>query len=256
MAQENPLSISLLYLSLLFSFLLNCAERQPVKETITFAYCILNPRYTNQTVIVDSLYRLTAEIKDTAGISGAIVFITQENTGETTYFVETYRRGTYQDTMKGKWVKPKANYKLFVSFQSDTLTSQTTVPDTFRIISPENFDTLSYPSLGYLTWHKSQGAVVYLVAIFHPDTIKPTLPVVTQDTFFDLDRWKAFYFDTSALYIIKVYAWDENRYRHMIVKKQLPDTLGDGLGHFSSQTQDTIAIYIRTTQPGARRLIP
>ncbi len=122
---------------------------------------------------------------------------------------------------------------------------KTTVPDTFHIISPKNLDTLPYSDLDSLIWHRSEGSFVYLVAIFHPDTAKPLIPVVTQDTSFDLDKWKQFYFDTTALYTLKVYAWDENRYRYMVVKGQLPDTLGDGLGHFSSQTQDTISIFIR-----------
>lgn len=239
------------YLLIVF-FFISCREEGEVKKkSITFAYCLLNPRYTNQTVIVDSLYGLTEEIRDTAGISGATVFIVEEPTAETVYFAETKKKGVYQDTLRRKWVKPLATYKLFVSFRGDTLTGKTTVPDTFRIISPKNFDTVQLSAFDTLIWHKSQQAKAYFIMAFHPDTAKFAVPIVTRDTFLDISRWRDFYFDMTASYVIKVFAWDEQRYRYMVVKNQQPDTLGDGLGHFGSQTQDTISLYV--IRPNAKR---
>ncbi|MEO0102614.1 MAG: hypothetical protein ABIK81_02800 [candidate division WOR-3 bacterium] len=225
--------------------ILSCAEKEPKKESITFAYCILNPRFKNQIVIVDSLYGFTEEIRDTSGISGANVFILEEETGETTYFRESDRKGVYRDTMREEWVKPLFTYQLFVIFHSDTLWGRTKVPDTFSITFPKDFDTIPFSDIDSVIWRKSLGRKVYFFAVIHPDTTKPLIPIVTKDTFVALSRYRNFYFDTTANYIIKVGAWDENRYRYMVMKNYEPDTLGEGLGHFSSQTEDTISIYIR-----------
>lgn len=233
------------YLILTILFFFSCAEREPEKASITFVYCILNPKIKNQLVIVDSLYGFTEEIRDTSGISGANVFILEEETGKITYFRETERKGIYQDTMMAEWVKPLFTYQLFVIFNADTLWGRTKVPDTFRITFPKNFDTIPFSNIDSIIWRKSLGRKIYFLTVIHPDTTKLLIPVVTEDTFVALRRYRNFYFDTTANYIIKVCAWDENRYRYMVMKNYEPDTLGEGLGHFSSQTEDTISIYIR-----------
>ncbi len=224
-----------------------CQERVEEGERILFAYSILNPRYTNQLVIVDSLYDLGSELRDTAGVSGAQVFVVEEENKETTYFFETNKRGVYQDRREERWVKPLFTYHLFVIFGGDTLWGRTRVPDTFRIISPRERETIAVRDFDSIIWQESEGRKAYFLIIIHPDTTKPLIPVVTQDTAVDLRRWRDFYFDTTANYIIKVFAWDDNRYRYLVLKNSEPDTLGEGLGHFSSQTEDTVVINVQRT---------
>jgi|UniRef100_A0A7C3YTI7 hypothetical protein len=224
---------------------LACREEKQEKRSLTFAYCILNPRFKHQEVIVDSLYGFESEINDTSGISGAKVFLLEVETGETINFVETEKKGIYRDTMRENWVKPLFTYDLFVAFQRDTLWGRTKVPDTFRITFPNNFDTIPLNDFDSIIWRRSLGRKVYFLAVIPPDTAKPLIPIVTEDTFVSLAPFRNFYFDTTAFYTIKVCAWDENRYRYMVMKNLEPDTLGDGLGHFASQTEDTISVFVR-----------
>ncbi|MEO0098053.1 MAG: hypothetical protein ABIK99_02975 [candidate division WOR-3 bacterium] len=229
---------------LLFLLLFGCGKEEVKKENIIFAYCLLNPRFQNQVVIVDSLYSFQEEVKDTAGISGAKVFIFEVESGETIAFKER-EKGVYQDTMDKNWVKPLFTYELFVAFRSDTLRGRTKIPDTFKIVFPKNFDTIPFSEVGSVIWRRSNGRKVYFLAVIHPDTLKPLIPIVTEDTTVDLSSFRNFYFDTTANYVIKVCAWDENRYRYLVMKNYEPDTLGEGLGHFASQTEDTVVVHIR-----------
>ncbi|MCS7249528.1 MAG: hypothetical protein RMJ34_05840 [candidate division WOR-3 bacterium] len=218
-------------------------------ERKIYAFSILNPKEYYITCIVDSNYSIEKEVK-TYGITEAKVFIVNEETKETLN-LRHYWNGIYQETNL-RWpnldffVKPLNTYSLWVIFQNDTLTKKTIVPDTFSITFPKNNDTLHYDSLNYFNWERSRGAVAYALFIFRlpRDTLAEYFPLFTQDTFLDIREIKEALFDTTSYYQLRVYAFDYNRYQWTIKRGEL-DTLYHGLGHFSSQTNDEIIIFVR-----------
>jgi hypothetical protein len=235
-------------------------------------FSVLQPNQYPQTVIVDKTYSLADTITDTTGVSGATVMIWNENLTDTIRFIESDTHGFYHDNIdpvrnlgrnnkrnygngqKSKmavisngvdthWIKPLETYFLMVAFNGDTVIASTTVPDTFRFLSPQNGETLHTSSLPVLSWTKSTGGIAYVVCLFSADTTKPIIPLVVYDTFVDVNPFKFAYFDSTGFYRIKNFALDENRYRYEVGSPRL-DTLGDGVGHFGSQTFDTLMVYI------------
>lgn len=214
-----------------------------------YAFSILNPRENSVTCIVDSNYSIEKEVK-IKGIADAKVFIVNEDNKETLK-LRYYWDGVYQEANLRLpnldfFVKPLNTYSLWVIFQKDTLTKKTKVPDTFSITFPKNYDTLHYDSLNYFNWERSRGAVAYALFVFRlpRDTLAEYFPLLTQDTFLDIREIKEALFDTTSYYELRVYAFDYNRYQWAIKRGEL-DTLYHGYGHFSSQTNDEIRIFVR-----------
>ena len=206
-------------------------------------FSVLQPNQYPQTVIVDKTYSLADTITDTTGVSGATVMIWNENLTDTIRFTESDTHGFYHDNIDMHWIKPLETYHLMVAFNGDTVIASTTVPDTFRFLSPQNGETLHTNSLPVFSWTKSTGAKAYVVCLFSADTAKPIIPLVVYDTFVDVNPFKFAYFDSTGFYRIRNFALDENRYRYEGGQPRI-DTLGDGIGHFGSQTFDTVRVYI------------
>ncbi|MEO0113231.1 MAG: hypothetical protein ABIK59_06075 [candidate division WOR-3 bacterium] len=222
-------------------------------ERKIYAYCILNPNYGMVKCLVDSNYSIEKEVKS-MGITDATVFIVNEENKDTLRLVGGYYTPYYHFYVGYNWnrqrrepfVKPLNTYSLWVIFQKDTLTKTTKIPDTFSFIFPKDEDTLLYDTFNYIYWHKSKGAYVYVLFVFKlpKDTIADYFPLFTQDTFLEIREIKEGLFDTTGFYELKVYAWDYNRYQWAIKRSEL-DTLYHGYGHFSSQTDDRIAIFVK-----------
>lgn len=212
-------------------------------ERKIYAFSILNPRDTLIKVFVDSNYSIKEKIKN-IGIEDGQVFVINEDKKET-LFLSYEKEGLYKK-VSSSFVKPLNTYSLFVIFEKDTLTKKTKVPDTFSIIFPQNNDTIDYDSLIYFNWHKSKGALAYALFVFKLplDTAFEYFPLITKDTFLNIKEIKEALFDTTAYYLLKVYAWDYNRYKWAVKRGGL-DTLYHGFGHFSSQTADERIIYIK-----------
>jgi hypothetical protein len=204
-------------------------------------YSVLQPNQYPQTVIVDKTYGLADTLTDTTGISGATVMIWNESLSDTIWFVESDTHGFYHDNIVN-WIKPLETYYLNVIYEGDTIIASTTVPDTFRFLSPQNGETLHTTSLPIFRWTKSKGAKAYFVLPFSADTAKAIIPLVVNDTFVDINPYKEAYFDSTGFYRIKNFVFDENRYRYAVGTKI--DTLGDGIGLFGSQSFDTVMVYI------------
>ncbi|MEO0114324.1 MAG: DUF4249 family protein [candidate division WOR-3 bacterium] len=239
------------YLLLLFAtlfLLISCHSSKPKEEhqKQLVVFCVLSPNLSTQTVIVDKTYSITETITDTTGISGATVLILDKELLDTIRFIESDTPGFYHDDTNTRWVKPLASYHLLVAYEGDTVLATTTVPDTFRITKPIAGETLHTSSLPIFTWTKSEGSKTYFIVPLQADTTDTLgfiLPLITTDTFLDMNLYKDAYFDSSGFYQIKNFALDANRYRYEIGPPRI-DTLGDGIGHFGSETFDTVRVYI------------
>ncbi len=227
----------------LFLLLLSCKKVELEKwERKLYAYCILNPKEKFVTCIVDSNYSIEKEVKS-KGIADAKVFIINEERKDTLnlYYYDSLYQG-----INNNFLKPLNTYSLYVIFQKDTLTKKTKIPDTFSFIFPKDKDTISYDNLNYFYWKRSKGAFAYALFIFKlpKDSLSDYFPLLTKDTFLDMRNIKEGLFETASFYELKVYAWDYNRYQWVVKRGEL-DTLYKGLGHFSSQTNDSIVIFLK-----------
>jgi hypothetical protein len=228
----------------IFAFIIiSCHSQNPYefyqKQLVVFS--VLQPNQYPQTVIVDKTYGLTDTLTDTTGISGAMVMIWNESLSDTIRFIESDTPGFYHDNIVN-WIKPLETYYLNVIYNGDTVIASTTVPDTFRFLSPQNGETLHTSSLPVFSWTKSKGAKVYFVLPFSDDTAKAIIPLVVNETLVDINPYKEAYFDSTGFYRIKNFVFDENRYQYEVGTKI--DTLGDGIGLFGSQTFDTVRVYV------------
>lgn len=228
--------------------LISCRSSTPKEEhqRQLVIFCVLSPNLSKQTVIVDKTYSITETIIDTTGISGATVLIWDKELFDTIRFIESDTPGFYHDDTNTRWVKPLASYQFLVAYEGDTVLATTTIPDTFRFLRPVAGETLHTSSLPIFTWTKSSDSRAYFISLFKADTADTDgfiLPLITTDTFLDMNPYKDAYFDSSGFYRIKNFALDENRYRYEVGPPRI-DTLGDGIGHFGSQTFDTVRVYI------------
>ncbi len=218
-------------------------------ERKIYAYCILNPNNYKVDCLVDSNYSIEKEVKN-FGIGDAQVFIIHEENKDTLklkyYWGTLYGADNCSWRYREPFVKPLNTYSLWVIFQKDTLTKTTKIPDTFSFIFPKDKDTLFYDTFNYIYWHKSKSAYAYVLFVFKlpKDTLTDYFPLFTQDTFLEIREIKEGLFDTTGFYELKVYAWDYNRYQWAIKRSEL-DTLYHGYGHFSSQTDDRITIFVK-----------
>lgn len=229
--------------SIIAFIIISCHTRNPIEthpeQLVVFS--VLQPNQYPQTVIVDKTYGLADTLTDTTGISGATVMIWNESLSDTIRFVESDTHGFYHDNTVN-WIKPLENYYLKVIYEGDTVIASTTVPDTFRFLSPQNGETLHTSSLPIFRWTKSEGAKAYFVLPFSVDTAKAIIPLVVNDTLVDINPFKEAYFDSTGFYRIKNFVFDEHRYQYEVGTKI--DTLGDGIGLFGSQSFDTVRVYI------------
>lgn len=234
----------LIALLVLISCHSNKLSEEHQKQLVVFS--VLSPNLSPQTVIVDRTYGIADTIPDTTGISGATVLIWNKELFDTIRFIESDTPGFYHDNIDMRWVKPLYTYHLLVAFDGDTVQATTTVPDTFRFLRPVDSETLHTRTLPIFTWTKSKGSKSYFLCPFKADTTDTdgfVLPLITTDTFIDMSLYKDAYFDSTRFYRIKNFSIDENRYQYEIGAPRL-DTLGDGVGHFGSQTFDTVRVYI------------
>ncbi len=236
--------IHLIVLFILISCHSNKLNEHHQEQLVIFS--VISPNLSPQTVIVDRTYGIADTITDTTGISGATVLIWSKELFDTIRFIESDTPGFYHDDIDMRWVKPLQTYHLLVEFDGNTVQATTTVPDTFRFLSPVSGETLHTRMLPIFNWTKSQGSKSYFLCPFKADTTDTdgfVLPLITTDTLIDMNLYKDAYFDSTGFYRIKNFAIDENRYQFEIGPPRL-DTLGDGIGHFGSQTFDTVRVYI------------
>ena len=243
---KRNLKVAATFIIILF-VLNSCHSNSPNEEhqEQLVVFSVLSPNLSPQTVIVDKTYGIADTITDTTGISGAAVLIWNKELFDTIRLVESDTPGFYHDNIDMRWVKPLQTYHLLVAFEGDTVQATTTVPDTFRFLRPVDGETLHTNTLPIFTWTMSRGSRSYLMCPFkefYSDTWF-IFPLIVTDTFLDMNLYKDAYFDSTRFYRIKNFAFDENRYRYEIGPPRL-DTLGDGIGHFGSQTFDTVRVYI------------
>jgi hypothetical protein len=234
-------------LLVLLSLFISCHNSNPNQkhQSQLVVFCVLSPNLLTQTVIVDKTYGIGDTITDTTGLSGATVLIWDNTLFDTVRFIESDTPGFYHDNIDTKWVKPLATYHLLVVYDKDTVRATTTVPDTFHFLRPVDGETLYTNSLPIFLWTKSTGSKSYFFCPFKASRLDTgfILPLITGDTFLDMNLYKEAYFDSTGFYQIKNFALDENRYRYEVGPPKI-DTLGDGIGHFGSQTFTMVRVYI------------
>lgn len=243
-AKYRACDLILLFTTLLISCDSSNINNQHRAQLVVFS--VLSPNLAKQTVIVDKIYSIGDTITDTTGLSGATVLIWNNEISETIHFIESDTPGFYHDTINHQWVKPLRTYHLLVTYEGDTVLAVTSVPDTFKFLRPIMGETLYTSSLPIFTWRKSEKAKAYLLFPFEANTNDSgrfILPLIVSDTFLDMNLYKDAYFDSTGFYQINNFALDENRYRYEVGPPRI-DTLGEGIGHFGSQTLDKVIVYI------------
>jgi len=163
--------------------------------------------------------------------------------------------GWYIPSITSMEVLPLETYQLrVVTKDSMEIFAETTVPDTFSIVSPQEGDTIYKDSLSYLTWKKSANAAGYLIAVPFPDTFRVTITVSANDSIFPI---LSFFLSDTGQCVIKVAALDRNYYDYISegssqgvgvgVGVQDEDTtyMQGGLGVFGSCAVDSVRIYVK-----------
>lgn len=163
--------------------------------------------------------------------------------------------GWYIPAITSVGVLPLETYQLrVVTKDSKEIFAETTVPDTFSIISPQEGDIIYKDSLSYLTWKKSANAAGYLIAIPFPDTFRVTITVSANDSIFPI---LSFFLSDTGQCVIKVVALDRSYYDYISggssqgvevgvgVQDDYTTYMQGGLGVFGSCTIDSVRIYAK-----------
>lgn len=211
------------------------------KENLV-VFSFLCPNVSQQVIYVSKTYTFD-EVADTTGISGATCKV-QDSSG-TTIFSEGSNLGSYLSPSGWK-LKPLTTYNLEVNYNSYLVKAHTTIPDTFRIITPHNGDTIHLSSPPhYFVWSNSKASEIYNVwLLVQGDTNLPFLSLATFDTILPIPPKFSDYFDSTGWYVMKVVAKDTNYYARGRNQSDV-DSLDGGLGFVGSLSFDSVRVFIK-----------
>ncbi len=203
---------------LLILLFLSCAVSEENYQKKYVLYCELDPYFKYQRIIFDSTYRVDAPITDTAGISGADIFLISQE-GETIKFEEI------QDSIPGVYfskdtfcIKPSQKYYLYLQYKEFSLKDSVFIPGDFKILTWKDGDTISEDSIPELLWTHSDSASIYYLLIYPEDTslwlfIHENIAEITsKDTFVEPQFVKPYLesLPSNTQMILKIRAVDKN----------------------------------------------
>jgi hypothetical protein len=207
----------------LLILLSNCTkkvEEEPIPKYIVWCELIAGREY--QYVQVDSIY--SPEEEAAPGLRGALVSIITPT--DTVPFTDTILVDStdtfllYQNKTAENWLFPGTNYKLHVEFPDGMiLEDTTTIPDSFTLTVPQNYDTLLLPWMGNMIWTSSEGAAIYVIFVRGPfkepeiveDTLADHFVYLSQDTLSDLLTHEDLFSDTGW-YLVEIAAENRDAY--------------------------------------------
>ena len=175
------------------------------------------------------------------GVRGAQIQVLGPHGSVTFYETADSNFVLYKDTTALSWLQPGARYDLLVVTPSgDTLRSHTWVPGDFRILYPEDGDTLQVPSTDSLVWTPSDSLiwyVIYIVPEANPENWSIAFAGDTLAPIFGSTP----YFPDSGWYRIDVRA--ENRDAYLWNNEGISNING-GVGVFGATTSRAVRVYI------------
>lgn len=237
------------HLSWFILFFIACGEPVVPYEPELSVFCVLTPGASRQRVKVDRTYRLDEPSRYDLKSVGVILFGPN--------FTDTLKAqgdtlGLYYSS-PGLGIKPLSEYRLKVwAERMDTVWGWTRLPGEFRIIYPEDGDTISGPDS--IIFKKSEVAAGYrgvAYSLERPDKRYDFhfSPSIDQDTTI---AYK-FYPHWSGPSVIKVFALDSNfqRYQEKLqewedeAEEKIREGIEGGVGIFGSMVVESISVFIK-----------
>ncbi len=211
---------------------------------------VLKPDMKFQRAFVDSTYRLDSPIgSDLTGISGAEIFVVDEN-ADTFWYSES-------DTLKGlyygndsSFVEYGMKYLVNVSVEGEVISKGVQVPGVLTILSPEHLDTVSLSSPPFLIWSSSEycfnneyNVYSYLTGKLSESDSFP--PMVSLDTFTSIFSVGLLFKETDTMYTLLVQAKDSNAYAFSNMWFEYGELKeGVAVGLIGALVFDTVAVWV------------
>jgi hypothetical protein len=231
-------------------WLIACEEPAPYEPELNI-FCLLTTNAVQQRVMLERAYKLDElsghDLKD-------VVVILSGTSFTDTLKAQDDTSGLYYSS-PGLEIKPLCEYRLKVwAKDMDTVWGRTRLPGEFRIIHPEDGDTISGPYS--IIFKKSEGAAVYWLVVYsleRPDEwfnwyLSP--PDIGQD---GTITYVFYSYRFSGPTILKIFAVDSNfqRYQEKLWEwedeeevKRLQEGIEGGLGVFGSAVVESISVFI------------
>ncbi len=235
------------WLAWAFILFLGCGNKSPYQfESQIVVFSLFIAGYSNPLVKLERSWEIDKELPEEGlGINNAeVVVSTPEDTIE--YAPIEDKSGLFSP-LDSLMVFPLETYHLKVIIPGEEeIYSETTVPDTFSIIQPEEGDTLD--KRGYLPmiiWTRSQNAASYFIDISsRVDTTHFSANMNAIDTIFPI---LPFFLGNTGEYVIKVVAIDKNYHNYLKEGDGPPGAGGeeDAPSVFGSCVVESVQVYVK-----------
>ena len=236
-----------------FILFMGCGRESPYQfESQIVVFSLLIATRPNPTIILERSWEIGKKLPEEGlGVNDAEVFVSIE--GDTIEYTNIEGESGFWAPLDSFMVyRAKTYYLDVVVPDEEKVYGETTVPDTFSIVQPEEGDTLDKSErLPVIAWQGSQNAYGYLIDISsRVDTTHFTGTVGSADTTFPL---LSLFLGESGRHVIKVAALDRNYYEYCREEYGPGGTGGSeettsvqgGLGVFGSCVVESVQVYVK-----------
>jgi len=238
------------------SFLYNLEVNAPKQEIFIYRTLDLSEPIENIP------FEFSLKQDDKYFVENAQLFLTNSENNLSNFLVEKSEKG-YRFYTEGEFFifKPETKYIIKVTANNQQFTGQTTTPGNFKILSPIDYDTLSYFEgiKVEANWTKSKNAKFYLAKLFIAEidtinsdegqfiTVLDFSRAIRTEAIFNNDLSTNFnlpFRNRTDSIKIEILAFDENYYNHIFNGYQ-SSGLENAFGYFGSSILKSVVVYFK-----------
>ena len=233
-------------------FFVSCGTDEVPFEHKYVIDVVLKPDVKFQRAFVDSTYRLDSYLDPVqTGISGAEIFIVNENSDTFTYSESDTMIGLYYSN-DSFCVEYSMKYSVNVSVEGEFVNREVQVPGPLDIFSPDDLDTVSLSDPPLLIWNTCEYCFenTYLITSYIDEETDSSedyeyLPMLTTDTTMGIFS-SVFLFKTKdTTYRVLVEAMDFNVYNFAQMWVEYEELGEETIGLIGAISSDTVAVWVQ-----------
>ena len=242
---------STIFLSLFTLFFVSCGTDEAPFEHKYVIDVVLKPDVKFQRAFVDSTYRLDSYIDPVqTGISGAEIFIVDENSDTFSYSESDTMMGLYYST-DSFCVEYGMKYLVDVSVEGESISREVQVPGSLNIFSPDDLDTVYLNNPPLLIWNTCDYCFenTYLITSYIDEESDSSedyeyLPMLTTDTTMGIFASGFLFKKKDTIYKILIEAMDSNAYNFAQMWVEYGELSEGAIGLIGAISSDTVAVWV------------
>lgn len=240
-----------IFFSLFTLFFIFCSTDEVPFEHKYVIDVVLKPDVKFQRAFVDSTYRLDSYLDPAlTGISGAEIFIVDENSDTFSYSESDTMMGLYYSN-DSFCVEYGTKYLVNVSVEGESISKEVQVPGSLNIFSPDDLDTVSLNDPPLLVWNNCDYCFenTYLVTSYIDEESDSSedyeyLPMLTTDTTMGIFLSGFLFKEKDTMYTILVEAMDSNAYKFAQMWVEYDEIKEGVIGLIGAISSDTVAVWV------------